>query len=58
MKVFKDAYVKFLTKRVSDVYMLWNSKGTIGGLQLSSASRPEIVEQSKTTMVLRLDVQF
>ena len=38
--------------------MLQNSEVTVGGLQLSSASRSEVVEQSKITMVSNSDVQF
>jgi len=38
--------------------MLWNSKVTVSGLQLSSASRSEVVEQSVTMMVSSSDVQF
>jgi len=51
MKDFKDAHVKFQAERVENVYMLQNSEVTVSGLQLSSASRPEIVKQSETTMV-------
>ena len=58
MKVFKDAQVKFPAERISNVYMLQNSEITVGGLQLSSTSRSEVVEQSETTMVSRSDVQF
>ena len=58
MKVFKEAHVKFQVKCVGDVYILQNSKITIGGLQLLSASRSEIVDQSETTMVSNSDVQF
>ena len=36
MKVFKEAHVKFQVECVGIVYMLRNSKVTIGGLQLSS----------------------
>jgi len=38
--------------------MLQNLEVTVGGLQLSSASRLEIMEQSETTMVLSSDIQF
>jgi len=31
---------------------------TVGGLQLSSTSQSEVVEQSETTMVLNSEVQF
>jgi len=58
MKVFKDAHVKFQAERIGNVYILWNSEVTVGGMQLSSASRSEIVEQSETIMVSRSDVQF
>jgi len=57
MKVFKDAHVKFQVERVSNVYMSRNSKVTIDGLQLSSASKSEVVEQSETTMVSISDIQ-
>jgi len=58
MKVFKDAHVKFQAERVSNVYMLGNSEVTVGGLQLSSASRVKVVEQSETMIVSSSDVQF
>ena len=48
----------FQAERVSNVYMLQNSKVTAGGLQLSSASEVTVVEQSETTMVLSSDVQL
>ena len=38
MEVSKEARVKFQAKRVGNVYMLQNSKVTVGGLQLSSTS--------------------
>ena len=50
MKVFKDAHVKFQAERVGNVYMFRNSENTVGGLQLSSASKAVVVEQSETTM--------
>jgi len=50
--------VKFQAERVRNAYMLQNSEVTVGGLQLSSASRSKIVEQSENTMILGLDVQF
>ena len=50
--------MKFQAKRVGNVYMLRNSKVTVGGLQLSSPSRSEVVKQSDTTMVSSSDVQF
>ena len=43
MKVYKDAHVNFQVERVSDVYMLRNLQVTVDGLQLSSASRSEVV---------------
>ena len=58
MKVFKDAQVKFQAERVGKIYMLQNSEVTVGGLQLFSASRLKVVEQSETTMVSNSDVQF
>ena len=50
--------MKFQAERVSDVYMLRNSEVTVGGLQLSSASRSEVVEQSETMIISNSDVQF
>jgi len=44
MKVFKEAHVKFQAARVGDVYMLHNSDVIVGGSQLSSSSKLEIVE--------------
>ena len=58
MEVFKEANVKFQAERVGNVYMLRNSKITIGGLQLSSTSKSAIVKQSETTIVSRSDVQL
>jgi len=58
IKVFKDAQVTFQTERVDNVYMLQNLKVTGGGLQLISALRSEVVEQSETMMVLSSDIQF
>ena len=46
MEVSKHAQVKFQAERVGNVYMLRNSEVTVGGLQLSSASRSEVMEQS------------
>jgi len=40
------------------VNMLQNSKVTVGGLQLSSASEAVVVEQSETTMDSSSDVQL
>ena len=48
MKVFKEAHVMFQAERVGNVYMLRNSKVTVGRLQLSSASEAAVVEQSET----------
>jgi len=45
-------------KRVNNVYMLRNSEVIVGGLQLSSASKVAVVEQSETTIVSRSDVQL
>ena len=44
MEVSKEAHVKFQAERVGNVYMLRNSKITIGGLQLSSTSKAAVVE--------------
>jgi len=44
MKVFKEAHVMFQAECVGNVYMLWNSEVTVGGLQLSSASKAVVVE--------------
>ena len=46
----------FQAERVSNVYMLQNSKVTVGRLQLSSASEAVVVEQSETTIVSSSDV--
>ena len=53
MKVFKDANVKFQAERVGDVYMVRNLEVIVGGLQLFSASRAEIMKQLGSTMVSR-----
>ena len=58
MKVFKDVHMKFQAECVSDIYMLRNLKVIVGGLQLYSASRAEVVEKMKTMMVSSSDVQF
>ena len=50
--------MKFQAERVGNVYMLRHLKVTVGVLQLSSASRSEVVEQSETTMVSSSDVHF
>jgi len=57
IEIFKDTHVKFQAKRVSNVYMLRNSKVTVGGLQLSSASISEIVKQSETMTFSTSDIQ-
>ena len=51
MEVFKETHVMFQAECVSNVYILRNSEVTVGGLQLSSASRLVVVEQSETMMV-------
>ena len=38
--------------------MLWNLEVTVGGLQLSSASKAAFVDQSETTMGSSSDVQL
>ena len=48
----------FQAEHIDNVYMLRKSKVTVGGLQLSSASKVVIVEQSETTMDSSLDVQL
>jgi len=58
IEVSKDIQVKFLAERVDNVYMLRDSELTFGGLQLFSASRLEVVEQSETMMVSISDTQF
>jgi len=58
MKVSKEAHMKFQAEHIDDVYMLRNSDVTVGELQLSSASRSVVVEQSETMMVSSSDVQF
>ena len=58
MKVFKKAHVMFQAERVGNIYMLQNSKVTVGGLQLFSTSKAVVVEQSKTTMVSTSNVQL
>jgi len=40
------------------VYILRNSEVTVGGLQLSLASKATVVEQLKATMVSSSDVQL
>ena len=58
MKVSKEPYAKFQVKHVGSVYMSQNSNITVGGLQLSSASKAAIVKQSETTIVSSSDVQL
>jgi len=58
MEVFKEAHVMFQAECVGKVYMLWNLEVTIGGLQLSSALKAVVVEQSETTMGSSSDVQL
>jgi len=58
MKVYKEAHVKFQIERVSNVYMLRNSEVIVSGLQLFSASKAAVVEQSETTMISNSDVQL
>jgi len=58
MEVFKEVHVMFQAERVGNVYMLQNSKVTVGGLQLSSASEAVIMEQSETMMDSSSDVQL
>jgi len=50
--------VRFQAKRVGNVYILRKSEVTVGGLQLSLASKATIVEQLKTTMISSSDVQL
>ena len=58
MKVFKETHVMFQDERVSNVYMLRNSEVTVGGLQLSSASKAVVVEQSETMIDSSSNVQL
>ena len=48
----------FQAERIGNMYMLRNSEVTIDGLELSSASKMVIVEQSGTTMDSSSDVQL
>ena len=50
MDVFKEAHVIFQAKYIGNVYILRNSEVTVSGLQLSSALKVVVVEQSETTM--------
>jgi len=45
MEVFKETHVTLQVEHVGNVYMLRNSEVTVGGLQLSSASKAVVVEQ-------------
>ena len=58
IEVFKEAHMKFQAERVDNVYMLRNSEVTVGGLQLSLASKAVNIEQSETTMDSSSDVQL
>ena len=58
MEVFKETHVMFQVERVDNVYMLQNSKVTVGGLQLLSASKAVVVKQSETAMDSNSDVQL
>ena len=58
MKISKKAHVMLQAERVGNVYMLRNSEVTVGGLQLSSASKEVVVEQSETMMDSSSDVQL
>ena len=42
----------------ANVLMLRNSEDTVGGLQLSAASKVTVVEKSEITMVLSSDIQL
>jgi len=48
----------FQVERVDNVYMLRNLEVTVGGLQLSSASKAVVVKQSETTMDSSSDVKL
>ena len=58
MQVSKVAYVKFQAERIGNMYMLQNLKVIVGGLQLSSASKAMVVEQSETIMLSNSDIQL
>ena len=58
MKVSKEAHVKFQAERVDNMYMLRNSKFTVSGLQISSASKTVVVKQSESIVDSRSDVQL
>ena len=48
--------MKFQAERVGNVYMLQNLKVIVSGLQLFSASKATVVEQSENMMVSSSDV--
>jgi len=56
MKISKETHVIFQAEHIGNVYMLQNSKVIVGGLQLSSALKAAVVEQSETTMVSNSDI--
>jgi len=58
MEVFKKAQVMFQAECIGNMYMLWNSAVTVCGLQLSSASKAVVVEQSETTIDLSSNIQL
>ena len=58
MEVSKETHVMFQAERFGNVYMLQNSEVTVGGLQLSLASKGVVVEQSATTMDSSSNVQL
>ena len=57
MKVSKEAHVKFQAERVGNAYMLQNSEVKLV-VQLSSALKAKVVEQSETAIVSNSDVQL
>ena len=56
MEVSKEAHMKFQAERVGNMCMLQNLKVTVGGLQLSSALKAAVVQQSETMMVSNSDI--
>ena len=58
IEVSKETYVMFQVERVGNVYIMRNSKVTVGRLQLSSVSEAVVVDQSETTMASISDVQL
>ena len=58
IEVFKETHVMFQAECVDNVYMLRNLEVTVGELQLPSASKAVVVEQSETTMDSSSDVQL